>query len=1838
MGITEDVSRLKMSLAAAEAKAEMLDLLPTPVLQIASDYTIAYINPAGAALLGVNRQHIIGTNSHNVLRTPQCHAGQCLCQQTVTATNVVAGETILDPEGLNMPVRFTGAPVEDGRGNVVGTLVSLFDLRQERELTAEVLTFAEAVVNGDLSARANTEHFDGDARRMLQGMNAMVEAMAAPLTEMTGYVQGIARGDIPEKISREYHGHAEELRQAINQCFGTIHELLEETARTAAAIARGKLDRRADVAKYKGQWAGIARGLNDTVDRLLEPIRDIGTVIEKMAAGNFKVRVTNTYQGDYHRLKAACNELGSQLQETREAVEHLKTASIKGQLNVRSELRQCKGEFAGMIGGINEMLDAVSAPLDMMRAYIEQIATGSLPGKIIDEYKGCFHDVKNSLNGLIDYFHELSRIADAVANGDLSIRIAPRSEQDKVALSFQQMSEALRQFVAEMHSLIGAIAEGQLETRGNVALLQGDFTKVVRGVNGMLDTIIDPLTLTDAYVERIASGNIPARLTDEFPGDFDKLRHHINHCIDTVTLLLNESAAMAEAAAHGDWDRRVDLTKYDGEWATIGRGLNLTAEQVQVTIQEVGSTLHRLAAGEVEARITHDYKGDYTVLKNAGNELGEQVQGLLQELEKLNTEFANGHLEARGETQRFKGEFAAMVQYVNGILDTVSAPIQVLAKHIGHLAAGELPEKLTVQYRGDFNTIKNDLNTVCLTLNEISRFAEQIAAGNLTISLRERSNRDVVCRSLNTMQNSLRSVLLEVQRQIHAVQEGRLGIRGNVAGVNGSWRELVAGMNQVVNTFMTPFVVMTDYLNRIACGDIPDKITEDFRGEFNGIRNTLNRMIDAMSEVKAVAQEIADGNLDISVTERSEKDELMKTMREMVASVHTIAESPQTLAKGWQLPLPKETDQDGHSGLNTTLRQMVINFQAMMGEMEKSMQEIQEQNWIKSGIAELAAILQEPQNPPTLAKHLITFLVKYVKAHVGAVYLTHPRNDTIILRLTGSYAYSIRKGNTAEFALGEGLIGQAALEKESILFSELPEDYVVSSGLGRTPLRYIWVMPFLHEGELVGVIELGTAREFSEGQMAFLKHTAEHIATAFQAARGREPIQESLEAVRKRAELRQYQEDLRLRQEELESQVKALQESKNRLLEQEGELRERHGDLDTQTLSLRESEQKLQQRQQQLRLRHEELDAQAQALRESEEKLRRQQKQLKMRYEELDKQGALLQRSDQKIHQHEEQLQAQYAELKSQANALRASEQKLQRQREQMRQRYEGLESRAHTLRKSEQRVKDQRGQLRSQYEELESRAQTLREFEQRLQQQQTKLQQKDGTLAQRMQELEQQQHDIQEKQHTLEKTRQFVQEKMKELETAGYYPPEFLLSMSYKLRTSLNRLLIVSNLLAENTNRNLTEKQVEFAQTINSAVTKLLALINEVLHLSKIKAGKVEFAIENMSLRGLANYIEQNFTRLAQEKGLYLRVEIAEGLPVMIRSARQQVEQILKHLLTNAIKFTEQGHIAVRISRPAVTIQFSYRELNPENTVAIEIRDTGIGIPDGKRDVIFDPFQQGDSTVSRQYGGVGLGLSIVRGLAELLHGEVQVQSDAGKGSAFTFYLPENPEVVQESRMPALPEPRGMDQAKRSPRGGERPTRSIESSAAASRPRTRPREEQPLLDLTEEPHVESPPEPEPQLAEAHDDVTKELQQVEELLLEQQNELRMFRSKDAVLNRRKILVAGRDRGNVYTLTNVLQEKGSHVLFADNGTETLRQLQSHPEIDLVLMENVMADMDGGEVMRHIRKQPRFAKLPVIALVMKAKPDEYQHCLDAGANDYLFKPVDTDELLSLLRVWLY
>ncbi|NOZ68855.1 MAG: response regulator [Deferribacteres bacterium] len=339
------------------------------------------------------------------------------------------------------------------------------------------------------------------------------------------------------------------------------------------------------------------------------------------------------------------------------------------------------------------------------------------------------------------------------------------------------------------------------------------------------------------------------------------------------------------------------------------------------------------------------------------------------------------------------------------------------------------------------------------------------------------------------------------------------------------------------------------------------------------------------------------------------------------------------------------------------------------------------------------------------------------------------------------------------------------------------------------------------------------------------------------------------------------------------------------------------------------------------------------------------------------------------------------------------------------------------TQRQAEE-LKIREADLREANRELEEQAEILQESEVRLQIQQERLRQTN-------EELQRQKDDLKKKNIELENARRMIEEKARELEISGRYKSQFLANMSHELKTPLNSLLLLSNLLMQNKDGNLTDKQVEFASTIHKASSDLLMLINDILDLSKIEAGRVEITFDEMEIDDFLAGMEQSFIQVAREKGLRFRTEKADSLPACIVTDRQRVEQIVRNLLSNSFKFTRRGGITLSVRRPDEDADLSGIGLDPAETVAVVVSDTGIGIPEDKQKLIFEAFRQVDGNISRQYGGTGLGLSISRELAGLLGGDVRLQSREGHGSTFILYLPERPENMKESheRTPAAPRP-----------------------------------------------------------------------------------------------------------------------------------------------------------------------------------------------------------------------
>jgi signal transduction histidine kinase/HAMP domain-containing protein/AmiR/NasT family two-component response regulator len=423
--------------------------------------------------------------------------------------------------------------------------------------------------------------------------------------------------------------------------------------------------------------------------------------------------------------------------------------------------------------------------------------------------------------------------------------------------------------------------------------------------------------------------------------------------------------------------------------------------------------------------------------------------------------------------------------------------------------------------------------------------------------------------------------------------------------------------------------------------------------------------------------------------------------------------------------------------------------------------------------------------------------------------------------------------------------------------------------------------------------------------------------------------------------------------------------------------------------------------------------------------------------------------------------------------------------------------------------------------------------------------------------ELEAQAVELNEKAKLLEVKNQEVElasrsleEKAEQLQLISKYKSEFLANMSHELRTPLNSLLILSKTLAENRGGNLTGEQVRFAQTVYTSGNDLLQLINEILDLSKVEAGKMPIDPRTFPLDDIREYIEQTFRHVADQKGLSFEVQMDDGLPPAMFSDPIRLQQILKNLLSNAFKFTSRGGVVLSVG--------SARHDGGQLTFAVQ--DTGIGIAPEKQKLIFEAFQQADGTTSRKYGGTGLGLTISREMARLLGGSIDVVSAPDKGSTFSLHLP----VTYA--------------------GADAVSRDERASEAA-------------------PEADVPPLPE----------------------------------YADFSGRKVIIADDDGRNVFAIESVLKARKMNVLHAENGKQALELLQTHRDVDLVLMDTMMPEMDGLAAIRAIRDIVQFQSLPIISLTAKAMKGDREKALAAGASEYVTKPVDPERLLATIHVWL-
>lgn len=480
---------------------------------------------------------------------------------------------------------------------------------------------------GHFSERLHIKRKD-EIGQMAQSMDFFADELQ---NKVIGVMNRISDGDVSIEI--EVKDEQDELSPALKKTVETIRELNDEIQMLIVAVTEGKLDVRADSAGYSGAWKGMITGMNGLVDAFVAPINVTAEYVERISKGDIPQKITDTYLGDFNEIKNNLNNcidvMNGLLNETNMLIE----ATQRGQLDARGDASLYNGEWGTLVQGINDLIDAFVAPINVTAEYVDRISKGDIPAKITDEYYGDFNEIKLNINGCID-----------VMNGLLE----------------------------ETNKLIQAAQEGELSLRADSSDFNGDWKTLVNGVNDLVDAFVKPINVTSEYIDRISKGDIPAKISDTYSGDFNEIKGNLNHCIDIMSGLLTQTNKLIKAAQEGQLDVRADASGFTGGWEELVSGVNRLVEAVVKPIKEVTTVMHEISEGNLRVSVDGYYQGEFQVLSNSVNTTANYLKGVVGEIADVIGEISDGNLTVN-HVAEYKGDFANISTSLNSILESLNS-------------------------------------------------------------------------------------------------------------------------------------------------------------------------------------------------------------------------------------------------------------------------------------------------------------------------------------------------------------------------------------------------------------------------------------------------------------------------------------------------------------------------------------------------------------------------------------------------------------------------------------------------------------------------------------------------------------------------------------------------------------------------------------------------------------------------------------------------------------------------------------------------------------------------------------------------------------------------------------------------------------------------------------------------------------------------------------------------------------------------------------------------------------------------------------------------------------
>jgi len=1621
----------------------------------------------------------------------------------------------------------------------------------------------------------------GTWKDLTDSVNSMAGNLTGQVRNIAEVTTAVARGDLSRKITVDVKGEILELKNTINTMVDQLNAFAGEVTRVAREVGtEGKLGGQAQVPGVAGTWKDLTDNVNFMASNLTGQVRNIAEVATAVARGDLSRKITVDVKGEILELKDTINTMVDQLRAFASEVTRVaREVGTDGRLGGQAQVPGVAGTWKDLTDSVNSMASNLTGQVRNIAEVATAIASGNLSKKITVNVSGEILLLKETINTMVDQLNafagEVTRVAREVGT------------------------------------------EGRLGGQANVPGVAGTWKDLTDSVNSMAGNLTGQVRNIAEVTTAVARGDLSRKITVDVKGEILELKNTINTMVDQLNAFAGEVTRVArEVGTEGKLGGQAQVPGVGGTWKDLTDNVNFMASNLTGQVRNIAEVATAIATGDLSKKITVDVRGEILQLKETLNTMVEQLRSFAAEVTRVAREVGSeGRLGGQANVPGVAGTWKDLTDSVNAMAGNLTGQVRNIAEVTTAVARGDLSRKITVDVKGEILELKNTINTM---VDQLNAFAAEVTR---------------VAREVGT--------------------EGKLGGQAQVPGVAGTWKDLTDNVNVMAANLTEQVRGIVKVVTAVANGELTQKLTVNAKGEVAALAETINNMTDTLAtfadQVTTVAREVGvegrlGGQANVPGAAGTWKDltgNVNLLADNLTNQVRAIAEVATAVTKG-DLTRSIQVEASGE------VAELKDNINTMIDNLRLTTDRNTEQDWLKTNLARFTSMLQGQRDLTTVGRKLLSELAPLVSAQQGVIYQMEGEESAGMVLLS-AFAAEGRDGHLRRVQVGEGLVGQCAAEKKRMLISDLPANTLpIRSGLFEAVPRNVIVLPVLFEDHVKAVIELASLSTFTASHLAFLEQLTASI-------------------------------------------------------------------------------------------------------------------------------GIVL-------------------------NSIEATMQT------------EGL------LKQSQQLATE-------------------------LQTQQRELQQTNEQLAQKAQQLAEQNVEVERKNQEIEQARRALEEKAKELALTSKYKSEFLANMSHELRTPLNSILVLGQQLTDNPDGNLTPKQVEFARTIHGAGTDLLNLISDILDLSKIESGTVSVEAEEVFFASLLDMVGRPFRHEAENRRLAFDVEADPRLTRSLVTDSKRLQQVLKNLLSNAFKFTEQGSVHLSVSLATEGWSEDHPILGAAaSVVAFEVSDTGIGIPSEKQRIIFEAFQQADAGTSRKYGGTGLGLAISRELASLLGGEIQLRSTPGKGSAFTLYLPQTyvgPSVgqpdrktsfsakplqlsgvrVAESAVERIPDDREHlepDDAvllivEDDPhyarvlcdlshdtgfkvlvamRGAEALALAREFHPTAvsldvflpdmlgwtvlnhlkQDPATRHIPVQ-MLTLDEDRHhglargafsfVTKPTTPEglgkalarikeytsprrkrllvvednpaeqlsirellgcddidvsvvasgrealdtlahhpfdcavldlrlpdmsgfevlerlrdtPSLSDmpvvvftgkelsseedarlhtlARSVVVKGVESPERLLdetalflhrviadlpSEKQKMLARLHHSDDALVGKKVLVVDDDVRNIFALSSVLERRGMTVLTAGTGREAIATLESTPDLAIVLMDIMMPEMDGYETMQVIRQNTSFRRLPIIALTAKAMKGDREKCLEAGASEYLAKPVNTEQLLSALRMWLH